>query len=238
MADFLQQSLEPDSPEYFMATCNQLKELMNQELSPILEGEGYQYDGRYQWLSPWEDHCRRIICVRLLKGAGAEFGWGYCFDFVPSIRNNLKDCYYLRTDKSAGLQLFLSAQETRCSAELGEFRNWEFSRMAKDLEEVRQLMLRTFQESKPRWEAWFRASQGPENLLAEATRQSQGKDCHWPSARYIQAFLLSAVGRPEEGLQELNAWFEQDYLELSSELKEKLRKKLGECANIIMGSCN
>ncbi len=223
--------------EPFLETCNQLKGLMDQELSPILEGEGYRYDGRYQWLGPWENHCRRIICVRLLKGAGAEFAWAYCFDFIPSIRNNCKDLYYVRTDKSAEIQLFLCAQEARRGVEPETFLDWEFSLMAKDLENVRQLMLHVFQKSKPRWEAWYRTTHGPENLLSEATRQGREMDCHWPSARYIRALLLSAMGKPDEGMQALNAWFEQDFVEIPAELQEKLRKKLKECANVMKGSC-
>ena len=67
----------------FLATNTQLKELLVRRISPALEAEGYQYNGEYQWIGPWENHSRRVIRVRLLKGAGGEFAWGWCFDFIP-----------------------------------------------------------------------------------------------------------------------------------------------------------
>jgi len=81
-------------------------------------------------------------------------------------------------------------------------------------------------------DAWFCATQNPELLLAEAMKQSQTKNYHWPAPAYVAAFLLSALGRPEEGLQRLGIWFDREP-QISDELKEKLRKQLGKCANVI-----
>jgi len=94
-------------------------------------------------------------------------------------------------------------------------------------------LLQIFQRSKPLGDAWFYATRTPELLLAEAKKQSQKRNYHWPEPAYIQAFLLSALGQTDEGLQKLNAYFNQDH-EISVELQEKLRKKLIGCKNIMI----
>ena len=215
----------------FLATHTQLKELLARRISPFLEAEGFQYDGEYRWIGPWEKHSRRVVQVRLLKGAGGEFAWGYCFDFIPVPDSQFKSCHYQRTDKSAGLQLLVWTRDLISPAETGS-RAYQFSLFGADLAGVERRLFQVFQRSKPLGDAWFSAARGPEPLLAEAVRQSRIKNYHWPAPAYIEAFLLSALGRTDEGAEELEAWLSGEP-QVSPDLREKLRKKLRECANIM-----
>ena len=221
----------PSERSYDMlATNTQLKELLKRRVSPVLEAEGYRYDGAYQWIGPWEAYARRVVRVRLLKGAGGEFAFGWCFDFVPVLQNDGKGYRYQRTEKSAGLQLFVWTRELISPEEAGS-RNYQFSLFGRDLADVERRLLRVFERSKPLGDAWFSASQGAERVLAMAGEQSRQTLNHWPAPEYIRAFLLSASGREEEGLRALNDWFAQDH-QIADELQKKLRGKLRECGNL------
>lgn len=216
----------------FLGTHTQLKELLARRASPVLEGEGYWYDGEYRWLGPWEDHSRRVVQVRLLKGAGGEFAWGHCFDCIPVLNSNFRGYHYQRTDKSADLQLFVWTRDLISQAEI-DSRAYQFSLFGADLADVEQRLFQVFQRSKPLGDNWFRATQGPEALLAEAFRQGRVKTCHWPDPAYIGAFLLSALGRPEEGAAALDAWFSGEH-QIPAELREKLREKLRGCKDLLV----
>ena len=221
----------PSERSYDMlATNTQLKELLERRISPVLEAEGYRYDGAYQWIGPWEGHARRVVHVRLLKGAGGEFAFGWCFDFVPVLQNDGRGYRYQRTEKSAGLQLFVWTRDL-ISPKGAEGRSYQFSLFGRDLEDVERLLLQVFERSKPLGDAWFSASQGAERCLAMAGEQSRQTLNHWPAPEYIRAFLLSASGREEEGLRALNDWFAQDP-QIADALREKLRGKLKECGNL------
>ena len=217
----------------FLATNTQLKELLARRVSPILEGEGYVYDGQYRWIGPWENHSRRVVQVRLLKGAGGEFAWGYCFDFIPVPQNGWKGYRYQRTDKSADLQLFVWTRDLLFREEI-ESREYQFSLFGAGPADVERRLIQVFQRSKALGDAWFQASRGPESLLAEAVRQSREKNYHWPVPAYIEAFLLSALGRPEEGLEALNPRFFAREPQIPEELREKLRGKLKGCADMMV----
>lgn len=216
----------------FLATNTQLKELLVRRISPALEAEGYQYNGEYQWIGPWENHSRRVIRVRLLKGAGGEFAWGWCFDFIPVPNGNGKGYHYERTDKSADLQLFVWSRDLISKSEINS-RAYEFSLFGADLADVEQRLIQVFQRSKSLGDTWFRVSQGSDSLLAEAVRQSRQNNCHSPTPTYIKAFLLSALGQTDEGMQELDAAFAKEY-RISEELQKKLCKKLQECRNVLV----
>lgn len=226
------QPVRIDWSHRYLATNTQLKELLARRISPILEAEGYQYDDEYRWIRPWENHSRRVIQVRLLKGAGGEFAWGWCFDFVPVPQNACKGYRFQRTDKSADLQLFSWTRDLLSQKEI-DSQEYQFSLFGADLNNVEERLSQVFQRSKLLGDAWFCATQSPELLLAEAMKQSQTKNYHWPAPAYVAAFLLSALGRPEEGLQRLGIWFDREP-QISDELKAKLRKQLGKCANVIM----
>lgn len=214
-----------------LATNTQLKEMLSRRISPLLEAEGCQYDGAYRWIGPWEDHSRRVVCVRLLKGAGGEFAWGWCFDFAPVLQNDCKGYRWQRTDRSADLQLFVWTRDLLPQAEV-EGRKYQFSLFGKDLPDVEDRLLQVFERSKPLGDVWFRSSQGPRALLAEAERQSGLTLHHWPAPEYIRAFLLSALGREEEALQALDAWLDREP-QIADGLREKLRNKLQECAGLL-----
>ena len=215
----------------FLATNTQLKELLARWISPFLGAEGFQYDGEYRWIGPWENHSRRVVQVRLLKGAGGEFAWGHCFDFIPVPNNNFNGYHYQRTDKNAGLQLFVWTRDLISPAEINS-RTYQFSLFGDGLAAVEQRLFQVFQRSNPLGSAWFCAVQGPESLLAEAIRQSWIKYYHWPAPAYIKAFLLSALGQADKGAEELDAWLSEER-QIPPELRKKLLKKLGECANIM-----
>ena len=197
----------------FLATNTQLKELLVRRISPALEAEGYQYNGEYQWIGPWENHSRRVIRVRLLKGAGGEFAWGWCFDFIPVPNGNGKGYHYERTDKSADLQLFVWSRDLISKSEINS-RAYEFSLFGADLADVEQRLIQVFQRSKSLGDTWFRVS-------------------HSPTPTYIKAFLLSALDQTDEGMQELDAAFTKEY-RISEELQKKLCKKLQECRNVLV----
>lgn len=218
----------------FLATNAQLKELLARRISPFLEAQGFQYDGSYRWLGPWNNHSRQVIQVRLLKGAGGEFAWGHCFDFIPVPNGSFKGCHYQRTDKSAGLQLFVWTRELISKAEI-DSRAYQFSLFGADLSDVGQRLFHVFQRSQPLGDAWFRTTQGPEELLEEAGRQSQMKNYHWPTPAYIKAFLLSALGQADKGTEELDAWFSAER-QISPDLREKLSKKLRDCEDLLIGN--
>lgn len=227
---FFMKSQKTSSSYNVLATNKQFKEMLTRQVSLSLEAEGYRYDGGYQWISPWENHSRRIIRVRLLKGAGGELSWGYCFDFIPILSNDLKSFHYERTDKSAGLQLFVWAQDLVSDTDWSAFR---FSFFGTNFEDVERKLRQVYERSKPLGDAWFRSTQGAERILTEAIRQSQEKNCHWPNPVYIQAFLLSALGQPEAGLQTLNAWLVQEP-KVTVELQEKLHQKLIQCSYVMI----
>lgn len=222
---------ETDRSYRFLATNTQLKEILGRRIAPALEAEGYQYDGEYQWIGPWEQHSRRVVRVRLLKGAGGEFAFGWCFDFVPVLQNDCKGYRYQRTDRSAGLQLFVWTRDLLSDAEIGS-RKYQFSLFGADLADVEQRLVRVFARSEPLGEAWFRASRGPERCLEKAAEQGEQRLGHWPAPAYIRAFLLSAMDREEEGLRALDAWFDREP-QIAGDLREKLEKKLRGCRGLL-----
>jgi len=228
--NFFKRFQKTSSSHSVLATNKQFKEMLARQVSPSLEAEGYRYDGGYQWISPWENHSRRIIHARLLKGAGGEFSWGYCFDFIPIPSNDFKGLRYARTDKSASKQLFVWAQDLVADTDWPAFR---FSFFGADLEDVERKLHQVYERSKPLGDAWFRSTQGAEELLAEAVRQSQERNGHWPEPVYMQAFLLSALGQPEAGARALNTWLEQEP-RVTVELQEKLRQKLTQCSHAMI----
>lgn len=93
------------TPSEYLATNAELKEMLARRITPEMEAVGYTYNGACTWCGPWEDHGRRVVEARLVKGAGACFVWGRCFDFLPVLSGNLRSLRYMRTDKTVGRQL-------------------------------------------------------------------------------------------------------------------------------------
>lgn len=178
----------------FLATYPQLKELLAARISPELPG--FSYDGGYLWYSPWEDHCRKVVRVYLLKGAGAIFQWGLCFDFLPVVNGEGRNIHYQRTDKSVGLQLFCWPPGHWGP---GPGRSCRFSLFGRDLEAVERRLMEAFREAQLLFEPWFDRCGSLPGALAEARRQMEDPAVrmNWPVPGYVLAFCWrpTAKGR-------------------------------------------
>jgi len=198
-----------------------------------LAAEGFSYDGGYVWFSPWEEHCRRVVRVYLLKG-GAIFQWGLCFDFLPVPAGEWKSLSYQRTDKRVGLHLF-TWPEDHWTSRPGP-RPCRFSLFGGSPGEVEAGVLAAFHEARPAFQTWFRETAGLEGALAEARRQAaQPRSVNWPPPGYVLAFLLAGSGRVPEGAAALDACLARETERgrgVPLKTAEKLREKLRACGDI------
>ena len=213
-----------------LATNTQLKELLAKAVTPQLPG--FSYDGGYLWYGPWEDHCRKVVRVYLLKGAGAIFQWGLCFDFLPVINGEGRALHYQRTVKSVGLQLFCwPPDHWEPTPGRPSTRPCRFSLFGRDMEDVEGRLLAAFREAQLLFEPWFDRCGSLSGALAEVQRQTEdpGSRMNWPRPGYVLAFLLAANGRREEGLAALEAYLDREGAAWPAETKDKLRKKLTAC---------
>jgi len=225
-----QEEVQKVEKDFFFATNTQLKEMLSRLISPELAAEGFSYDGGYVWFSPWEEHCRRVVRVYLLKG-GAIFQWGLCFDFLPVPVGEWRSLRYQRTDKSVGLHLF-TWPEGHWTSRPGP-RPCRFSLFGGSPEEVETGILAAFYEARPAFQTWFRETAGLEGALAEARRQAaEPWGINWPRPEYALAFLLAMNGRAAEGAAALKAYLAQETERgkgVPPETAEKLREKLRAC---------
>lgn len=220
---------EPQSGEEtaFLASHAQMKELLAETVTPELTG--FSYDGGYLWYSPWEDRCRKVVRVYLLKGAGAVFQWGLCFDFLPVVNGEGRAFHYQRTDKSAGLQLFCwPPNHWESPGGRSAPQTCRFSLFGQDMKAVERRLSEAFQEARLLFEPWFDHCGSLAGALAEARRQAEDPAArfNWPRPGYVLAFLLAANDRREEGLMALEAFLDREGKSWPLEGKDKLRKSL------------
>ena len=210
------------TPSEYLATNAELKEMLARRITPEMEAVGYTYNGACTWCGPWEDHGRRVVEARLVKGAGACFVWGRCFDFLPVLSGNLRSLRYMRTDKTVGRQL------------MGPSRTWDetFSLLTGGPERLEADAAAAFLRDRPAWETWFRETDSLEACLREAERQLDNPYSSCPAPNYVRAFLLAALGRKQEAEAGMEA--ELDRMAAGSgpepppEVRAKLLSKLRE----------
>lgn len=223
---------QQESAAFCYVTNAQLKEMLDRQVTPLLAAEGFLYDGGYVWFGPWEEHCRRVVRVYLLKGA-AIFQWGLCFDFLPVFNWEGRNLHYQRTDKSVGLQLFTWPEG---HWQQPPSRHCRFRMFGTGPEEVECQIGRAFGEAQAAFHPWFREAAGLAGALEEAQRQAAApRSYNWPQPGYVLAFLLAANGRPEEGETALETFltqWEERGGKVSDQLREALKKKLRSCGDL------
>ena len=208
------------APSEYLASDTELKAILARRIAPELEAADFTYDGAYTWYGPWEDHSRRVVEARRLKGAGVCFVWGRCFDFLPVLAGDGKRLRYMRTDKAVGRQL------------MGPCRTWDesFSLLTDGPERLEADAAAALRRDKPLWEAWFRETEGLAACLREAERQRDNPCSSWPTPDYVRAFLLAALGRKQEGMAVMEAELDRMATgggpEVPGEVREKLLNKL------------
>ena len=208
------------APAARLAANTELKERLARRIAPELEAADFTYDGAYTWYGPWEDHSRRVVEARRLKGAGVCFVWGRCFDFLPVLAGDGKRLRYMRTDKAVGRQL------------MGPCRTWDesFSLLTDGPERLEADAAAALRRDKPLWEAWFRETEGLAACLREAERQRDNPYSSWPTPDYVRAFLLAALGQKQEGMAVMEAELDRMAAgggpEVPGEVREKLLNKL------------
>jgi len=219
-------------------TANELKQLLDKEVSPLLLKRNLQYDGQYTWYGEMENHMRKSVSVFLLKGTVGIFKWSVTFDFIPLPSG--ERLVYSRTEKNIKAHLFelpddyLQSFRGSSGLEVWKKSACKFSRHGKqenptdDISaQIRTAFVADVEKLSHLHDECTTIADALKVVDDKLNSQNNMDIFHRlfpPSPIYVKAFLLTATGKKREGKDLL----EQHLLTLewNDSLKTKVLQKL------------
>ena len=205
-----------------METSN-LKQILDEILSPPLLQRGLNKRQDYKWYSNSENGIRRVFSYKLLKGASGTFSWGVNLDFIPTVHGNKLINH--RTEKSViqHISNFTNGYANSFSgSELSETTTTLYGKY--EAKKISQL----FKKYRPVIFKWFEDANSIEALTSIVKSQITLKNIYkivYPRPKYILAFLLAKQGNIDEALLYLNQLADSDFNN-NDMIKAKVIEKL------------
>ncbi len=208
-------------------TPTKWKELMDEVFSPMFEKDlGLKYKGGYIWAGEWENHKRKIIKVFLINNSFGTLQWGWCFDFVPKIKD--RGLQYYRTEKSVNIHLmeypfgFLAASRYPEEREATTLRSVESNIT---IEQLKDQHRETYRYLKERIQKYFERTKEYSGLVKEVDDKlstSYYKWCHDFDLTVVKSFLLASIGDKDAAIKTIDLI---DFTKQKPGLRQKILDK-------------
>ena len=202
-----------------------IKELYDKEITPMFrEIFGMKTLDNKTWFTDYENHVRKAIHFRALKGTSYEIDFGYNFDFIQIIKS--EKLQYNRTEKSVILHIrdvpYPYAADT--DKELWDC-SYQIERYFKDKNQGIQHTRTVLNNVIPIIYNYFLRIQTYDDMINEIDRRISLDNpiyyMMYPDQQYIKIWLTAKKGEKDKAFQLLN---ECPYL--SKESKNMIMTKL------------
>lgn len=203
--------------------------------------------GHY-WFTPWENHCRKVFNLYLLKGNSHPLYWGYNFDFIPWENcmlginpkpwNVTGKLVYHRTEKSIKMDFYgtpfpyigynfyspsLHSYEEHNSFRRNYFVNAYGDNSKENIELIRTVVKRNI----PFMLDWFEKNKTLDNLIDSLTREiieCENNNGFPFGAYWVRGFLNAKHHNIESAISDIARVYKK--FDPPAEIPEKVLKKI------------